>query len=77
MKDRYADNLVVDNFILWRNSNWICCNYYRDNLNEDDIIATCYLNMSEISAPGKNGMILENNPPTICDNCVVIHNNYY
>ena len=30
---------------------------FRDNLNADDIIGTCYLDMSEISTQGDKGML--------------------
>ena len=31
---------------------------FRDKVNPDDFIGTCYLHMSEISVPGENGKSL-------------------
>ena len=37
----------------------------RDDLNDDDIIGTCYLNVSEISTQGEKGMLLKYLQPNI------------
>ncbi len=36
--------------------NYVHINFHRDKLNADDYIATCFINIDEVSASGEHGM---------------------